>query len=185
MSSNSFTARYNESICLSNRIKASNFCFAKQAPSILWLPLISRHLSSDIFWFKKVIPVFKTLNESTWLKFKVGNRTNNTNKTLIILEFSCYGPNSQQHELFVQQFGVLTGHLYVRNWIMIQEHDHFTLLDKPVVERYVFTPPMEANTPLHNEACFMHIVNGRSKLFTPEKDYELQSSDNFFMKCGS
>lgn len=68
---------------------------------------------------------------------------------------------------------------------MIQEHDHFTLLDKPVVERYVFTPPMKANTPLHNEACFMHIVNGRSKLFTPEKDYELQSSDNFFMKCGS
>ncbi|MEL6676272.1 MAG: AraC family transcriptional regulator [Bacteroidota bacterium] len=68
---------------------------------------------------------------------------------------------------------------------MMLSHQHFDLLDKIVLERVVFQPPFRADSTMQNEACFMHVLEGRSRLFTPEHQYDLTSRDSLVMKCGS
>ncbi|PWJ42771.1 helix-turn-helix domain-containing protein [Sediminitomix flava] len=68
---------------------------------------------------------------------------------------------------------------------MILKHQHFDLLQKTVLERMVFNPPLKANGSMHDEACFLYVVNGNSTLYGPTKKDSLQTNEGVVMKCGS
>lgn len=59
----------------------------------------------------------------------------------------------------------------------------FTLKGKTVLGRALFTPPFKVNSPLTDEARFVYVVNGHSRLHSPTGNVELQSGDNMVMKC--
>lgn len=68
---------------------------------------------------------------------------------------------------------------------MIHKHQHFDLLQKVVLERVVFEPPLRANSSMHNEACFLFAIKGQSHLYSSDEHYSFKSSDGVIMKCGS
>lgn len=67
----------------------------------------------------------------------------------------------------------------------ILKHQHFDLLQKTVLERVVFEPPLKAASAMHNEACFLYAVNGESLLYGPSETQPLKSQDGVVMKCGT
>lgn len=46
-------------------------------------------------------------------------------------------------------------------------------------------PPHKFNSPLDNEARFIHVVQGESTLYSPTKQISLKSGDSLLMKCGN
>ncbi len=68
---------------------------------------------------------------------------------------------------------------------MVLSHNHFDLLDKPVLERVVFQPPLKADATMHDEACFLYAVNGESILFGETETESLCTQEGVLMKCGS
>ena len=68
---------------------------------------------------------------------------------------------------------------------MILQHDHFNLMGKIILQRAVLQPPIKANASMHDEACFFHIIRGKSRFYTPEAHVDLKTSDSLLMKCGS
>ena len=68
---------------------------------------------------------------------------------------------------------------------MIINHDHFDLGDKIVLQHVTFVPPMKGDSSMHDEACFFHVIKGRSTLYYPEGKSEIKASDNLLLKCGS
>lgn len=55
--------------------------------------------------------------------------------------------------------------------------------DFAVLGRASFMPPFKANDQLTNEARFVYVVNGRSKLNAPTVSMENTSGEGFLMKC--
>lgn len=63
------------------------------------------------------------------------------------------------------------------------KRDEFKLLDRVVFGRAAFNPPFKASSPLENEARFVHVVNGTSRLHAPQDRIDLQMGDNVLMRC--
>lgn len=63
------------------------------------------------------------------------------------------------------------------------KRNHFELIGKEVIGRAMFEPPFKAHSPLENEARFVSVINGNSKLFVPNNTLALQASDSVMMKC--
>lgn len=63
--------------------------------------------------------------------------------------------------------------------------DHFELLNKIVIGTTTFTPPFKASSVLNDEARFIHVVHGKSRLYVPNAQLNINSSDSFMMKCES
>ncbi|MCG8573339.1 MAG: AraC family transcriptional regulator [Flavobacteriales bacterium] len=63
------------------------------------------------------------------------------------------------------------------------ERVQFELLGKAVFGRATFIPPFKAGESLLDEARFVSIIRGNSKLFVPNNQLELSSSDSMLMKC--
>lgn len=57
------------------------------------------------------------------------------------------------------------------------------MLGKTVFGRAIFTPPFKANATLSDEARFVYVVNGNSKLHSPTDAIELTTGDSMMMKC--
>lgn len=68
---------------------------------------------------------------------------------------------------------------------MIIKHQHFDLLEKVVLERIVFKPPLRAIGEMHNEACFLYTRNGQSTLHSATETYPLSANEGVIMKCGN
>jgi len=68
---------------------------------------------------------------------------------------------------------------------MIIEHQHYDLMHKTVLERFVFKPPLKIDGSMHNEACFLYAVNGNSRLYSPTEHEKLNSHEGVVMKCGN
>lgn len=68
---------------------------------------------------------------------------------------------------------------------MILKHDHFDLKNKIILQRVIFQPPFKVDGSMHDEACFLHIRKGTSRLYTPKHQYNIASKDSLVMKCGS
>lgn len=68
---------------------------------------------------------------------------------------------------------------------MIIKHEHFDLLGKTVLERIVFKPPFRADSSMHNEACFLYVVNGNSRLYGAQQSLPLNTGEAVVMKCGN
>ena len=63
------------------------------------------------------------------------------------------------------------------------KREQYQLLEKVVLGRAQFTPPFKASSPLDNEARFMHVVNGSSRLYSPNDQKDLKTGDSILMKC--
>lgn len=59
----------------------------------------------------------------------------------------------------------------------------FDLLDKTILGRAIFKPPTKISSSLDNEARFVHVVSGKSRLCSAGKPLELSSGDSVIMKC--
>lgn len=68
---------------------------------------------------------------------------------------------------------------------MIISHQQFKLLEKCILERIVFTPPIKKTNVMQNEACFLYSINGQSSLYSADQKVELTSNDGVVLKCGS
>ncbi len=60
---------------------------------------------------------------------------------------------------------------------------YFTLLDKIVLGRAKFQAPFKASSALQDEARFVHIVSGNSRLCSPKHQFDLKTGDSLLMKC--
>ena len=68
---------------------------------------------------------------------------------------------------------------------MIIKHQHYDLLDKIVLERVIFNPPLKLDRTMHNEACFLFGVNGQSIMYSAIDKVTFQNSEGLLMKCGN
>lgn len=68
---------------------------------------------------------------------------------------------------------------------MILAHKYFNLLGKVILEKVAFKPPLKSNSTMRDEACFLHVLNGQSRLYTPTKQMEVKTTDSLVMKCGA
>lgn len=68
---------------------------------------------------------------------------------------------------------------------MVLKRAEFNLLDKVVLGRLVFNPPFKASSVFHDEARFVHVVNGNSRLYSPKDQLNLSTGDSMIMKCES
>ena len=59
----------------------------------------------------------------------------------------------------------------------------FELNSKAVIGTAIFDAPYRAQSTLDHEARFVHITNGQSKLYLPDNQLDLKTSDCFLMKC--
>ena len=66
---------------------------------------------------------------------------------------------------------------------MFIKRDQFTLDGQVVLGRVVFHPPFKASSPLKDEARFVHVIRGRSKLYSPNKTFDLCCGDSVIMRC--
>ncbi|UTW67536.1 helix-turn-helix transcriptional regulator [bacterium SCSIO 12643] len=66
---------------------------------------------------------------------------------------------------------------------MIIKKETFDLSDKTVLGRLIFRPPFKASSALKNEARFVHVLNGTSKLHSPNSRMDLNPGDSVMMKC--
>lgn len=68
---------------------------------------------------------------------------------------------------------------------MILKHDYFKLLDKIVLQRMIFKSPFQVGFHMVDEACFMHVLKGHSRLYSHDQHLSIKPSDSFVMKCGT
>lgn len=66
---------------------------------------------------------------------------------------------------------------------MIIKKETFDLSDKTVLGRLIFKPPFKASSALKNEARFVHVLNGSSRLYSPNSKMDLNPGDSVIMKC--
>ena len=59
----------------------------------------------------------------------------------------------------------------------------FHLMGKEVMGTNRFRPPFKAASSLQNEARFVMVLNGKSRLYVPTGQVNIQAPDGFLMKC--
>lgn len=69
---------------------------------------------------------------------------------------------------------------------MLLEHQHFDLLEKAVLERFVFRPPFRGNHSMDNRACYMHIFDfDEVEIYTPTEHISIEKNEGAVIKCGN
>lgn len=68
---------------------------------------------------------------------------------------------------------------------MILEHKKLYLYGKKVFEMMVVQPPMTKFNLMENEACFLHVIEGKSTTISEIEKTSLNSQESVLMKCGS
>ncbi len=68
---------------------------------------------------------------------------------------------------------------------MIQQHQHFELYDKLLLEKVVLVPPFKTPGIMDNEACFLYAVQGHSRIFSEHEEHQMQAQEGVVMKCGN
>lgn len=66
---------------------------------------------------------------------------------------------------------------------MFLKRQEFKIQDKVILGNPVFIPPFKASSALQVEARFVHIIHGKSTLYSPNGQVELQTGDSLVMKC--
>jgi AraC-like DNA-binding protein len=69
--------------------------------------------------------------------------------------------------------------------IPVIEHGTLTLWDKMVFERAIVKPPFTLPNHMHDEACFLYIMNGSSRTYSESGSIELETRDSVLMRCGN
>jgi AraC family transcriptional regulator, exoenzyme S synthesis regulatory protein ExsA len=68
---------------------------------------------------------------------------------------------------------------------MILENKYFELYGKRVFEILTIQPPVTKASHMHNEACFLHIVEGQATTLSEIDQITLQARESMLMKCGN
>lgn len=68
---------------------------------------------------------------------------------------------------------------------MILENKYFELYGKRVFELLIIQPPVTKASHMHDEACFLHIVEGKSTTISEIDHITLQARESMLMKCGN
>lgn len=68
---------------------------------------------------------------------------------------------------------------------MIQHYQQFDLFDKLLLEKVVLVPPLKSPGLMPNEACFLYVVEGSSKIYSASGSMPMQAKDGVVMKCGN
>lgn len=66
---------------------------------------------------------------------------------------------------------------------MTFKQEPFHLLNKVVLGRAIFQPPFKISSALENEARFVHVIKGRSRLYSPKNQVDLKEGDSLVMRC--
>ena len=72
-----------------------------------------------------------------------------------------------------------------RSSIPIIEHGTLSLWDKMVFERAIVKPPFSLPNHMHDEACFLYIMNGASRTYSENETLELEARESVLMRCGN
>ena len=59
----------------------------------------------------------------------------------------------------------------------------FKLEEQTLFGHLRFIPPFKANSAMQDEARFVHIKHGRSRLYSPNDRFDLKTGDSLLMKC--
>lgn len=68
---------------------------------------------------------------------------------------------------------------------MVHKHQCFNLLGKVVLERVIFTPPLQLLEKLNQEVCLLYALNGNSSLYSSDSKFSMQNEKGVLMKCGN
>ena len=68
---------------------------------------------------------------------------------------------------------------------MILENKYFELYGKRVFELLTIQPPVTKASHMHNEACFLHIIEGQTTTISETDRITLQARESMLMKCGN
>lgn len=70
---------------------------------------------------------------------------------------------------------------------MILEYQHFDLLQKAVLERFVFKPPMKSTIQMSNDACFLYLFKGSEAggVYGSTTSEKLHANEGLLMRCGN
>lgn len=66
---------------------------------------------------------------------------------------------------------------------MVIKRESFDLRSKVALGRIQFKPPFKANSSMQDEARFVYVKNGKSRLNAPQARYELSTGDCLLMSC--
>lgn len=69
--------------------------------------------------------------------------------------------------------------------LMIHQHQQYDLLNKVVLERVIFTPPLRLKENLTSESCLLYSVKGKSTLYDSGQKHILTPDSGVLMKCGN
>lgn len=68
---------------------------------------------------------------------------------------------------------------------MILENKYLELYGKRIFEMLTIQPPVTKANHMHNEACFLHIVEGQATTLSEVDQITLQARESMLMKCGN
>lgn len=68
---------------------------------------------------------------------------------------------------------------------LIIKRQDFLFEDQVLAGHLIFKPPFKASSAMQDEARFVHVVHGRSRLYSPNNKFDLQSGDSLLMKCAN
>jgi len=68
---------------------------------------------------------------------------------------------------------------------MIIDRKQFDLKNKCVIEKLHIKTPFRYGANFQNEACFLYIKDGESKINSPTENLNLNISESVLLKCGN
>jgi len=68
---------------------------------------------------------------------------------------------------------------------MILEHKRYDLFGEMIFEKIILVPPFKKPNPMHNEACFLFIIEGEGVSISEVEKLEIPSKESVLMKCGN
>ena len=68
---------------------------------------------------------------------------------------------------------------------MIVSRQHFDLENKPVFEKLIIQPPFRLGAIFQNEACFIHLKNGKTIVSLPTEKLEIDSTESVILNCSN
>nr|WP_298928701.1 AraC family transcriptional regulator [uncultured Allomuricauda sp.] len=68
---------------------------------------------------------------------------------------------------------------------MIKEHQQIELFGRKIFEKAIVSPPFRFFYGMPNEACFFYLVQGNSKLMTPNSTIQMSTHEGVVMQCGN
>jgi len=66
---------------------------------------------------------------------------------------------------------------------MIVSHQHFDLGKERVIEKLIIKPPFRLGAIFQDEACFVHLKNGKTIFSLPTEKLEIDSTESVLLNC--